>query len=201
MLQIEQIQVNYGAAPALWDVTLQVNAGELVSVIGPNGAGKTTLINAVMGLCPLKSGHIAWEGETVSTLPAHRLCERGLALEPESRRLFTGMTVLGCYQFRATRNSDLFVDEEEVTNLRTKLQGELPQRHFGNAVRLEVAENCSSAMTDFLLAQFNLKPVDLYRVNGPVNLVRLMQVPDWVDRPDMKFRPFVPGTPTRCVER
>ncbi|AXS79580.1 polyphosphate kinase 1 [Dechloromonas sp. HYN0024] len=109
--------------------------------------------------------------------------------------LFTGMTVLGCYQFRATRNSDLFVDEEEVTNLRTKLQGELPQRHFGNAVRLEVANNCSEAMTEFLLAQFNLKPADLYRVNGPVNLVRLMQVPDWVDRPDMKFTPFVPGLP------
>ncbi|MBS1131767.1 MAG: Polyphosphate kinase, partial [Proteobacteria bacterium] len=109
--------------------------------------------------------------------------------------LFTGMTVLGCYQFRATRNSDLFVDEEEVTNLRTKLQGELPQRHFGNAVRLEVANNCSEAMTEFLLAQFDLKPTDLYRVNGPVNLVRLMQVPDWVDRPDMKFRPFTPGTP------
>lgn len=109
--------------------------------------------------------------------------------------LFTGMTVLGCYQFRATRNSDLFVDEEEVTNLRTKLQGELPQRHFGNAVRLEVANNCSQAMTEFLLAQFELKPVDLYRVNGPVNLVRLMQVPDWVDRPDMKFLPFVPGIP------
>jgi len=107
--------------------------------------------------------------------------------------LFTGMTVLGCYQFRATRNSDLFVDEEEVTNLRTKLQGELPQRHFGNAVRLEVANNCSEAMTEFLLAQFNLKEVDLYRVHGPVNLVRLMQVPDRVDRPDMKFRPFVPG--------
>ncbi|MBS1143443.1 MAG: ppk1 [Proteobacteria bacterium] len=109
--------------------------------------------------------------------------------------LFTGMTVLGCYQFRATRNSDLFVDEEEVTNLRTKLQGELPQRHFGNAVRLEVANNCSEPMTEFLLSQFNLQPADLYRVNGPVNLVRLMQVPDWVDRPDMKFRPFVPGLP------
>ncbi len=109
--------------------------------------------------------------------------------------LFTGMTVMGCYQFRATRNSDLFVDEEEVTNLRTKLQGELPQRHFGNAVRLEVADNCSPAITDFLLAQFGLQAVDLYRVNGPVNLVRLMQVPDWVDRPDMKFRPFTPGTP------
>ncbi|WP_234086367.1 polyphosphate kinase 1 [Azonexus sp. R2A61] len=109
--------------------------------------------------------------------------------------LFMGMSVLGCYQFRATRNSDLFVDEEEVTNLRTKLQGELPQRHFGNAVRLEVADNCSPAITEFLLSQFGLQPVDLYRVNGPVNLVRLMQVPDWVDRPDMKFRPFVPGTP------
>jgi polyphosphate kinase len=109
--------------------------------------------------------------------------------------LFTGMSVLGCYQFRATRNSDLFVDEEEVTNLRTKLQGELPQRHFGNAVRLEVADNCSPAITEFLLSQFGLQQADLYRVHGPVNLVRLMQVPDWVDRPDMKFRPFVPGTP------
>jgi polyphosphate kinase len=109
--------------------------------------------------------------------------------------LFTGMTVLGCYQFRATRNSDLFVDEEEVTNLRTKLQGELPQRHFGNAVRLEVADNCSPAITEFLLSQFGLQAVDLYRVQGPVNLVRLMQVPDWVDRPDMKFRPFIPGAP------
>ncbi len=108
--------------------------------------------------------------------------------------LFTGMTVLGCYQFRVTRNSDLFVDEEEVTNLRTKLQGELPQRHFGNAVRLEVADNCSPAMTEFLLEQFGLNQRDLYRVNGPVNLVRVMQVPDWVDRPDMKFRPFAPGT-------
>ena len=109
--------------------------------------------------------------------------------------LFTGMTVLGCYQFRATRNSDLFVDEEEVTNLRTKLQGELPHRHFGDAVRLEVADNCSPAMTEFLLAQFGLKESDLFRVHGPVNLVRLMQVPDWVDRPDMKFSPFVPGLP------
>lgn len=109
--------------------------------------------------------------------------------------LFTGMSVLGCYQFRATRNSDLFVDEEEVTNLRTKLQGELSHRHFGDAVRLEVADNCSPAMTEFLLAQFGLKEADLYRVHGPVNLVRLMQVPDWVDRPDMKFPSFVPGIP------
>ena len=93
MLQIDLIQVNYGAAPALWEVSLEVKTGELVSVIGPNGAGKTTLINAVMGLNPLKSGKIVWEGETISKLSPHQLCEKGLALVPESRRLFTGMTV------------------------------------------------------------------------------------------------------------
>ena len=109
--------------------------------------------------------------------------------------LFAGMNVLGCYQFRVTRNSDLFVDEEEVKNLRTKIQGELPQRHFGDGVRLEVADNCSHTMAEFLLSQFNLNPSDLYRVAGPVNLVRLMQVPDWVQRDDLKFPPFAPGVP------
>ena len=115
--------------------------------------------------------------------------------------LFTGMEVQGCYQFRVTRNSDLFVDEEEVKNLRLALQGELPQRHFGDAVRLEVADLCSREISDFLLAQFNLSHDDLYQVNGPVNLVRLMQVPDWVDRPDLKFPPFVPGIPSALTKR
>jgi polyphosphate kinase len=109
--------------------------------------------------------------------------------------LFTGMQVQGCYQFRATRNSDLFVDEEEVKNLRIALQGELPQRHFGDAVRLEVADLCPAEISDFLLQQFNLGPDDLYRVNGPVNLVRLMRIPDLVERPELKFTPFIPGLP------
>ena len=109
--------------------------------------------------------------------------------------LFAGMTVKGCYQFRLTRNSDLFVDEEETKNLRQALQGELPSRHFGDAVRLEVADNCSPEMTEFLRRQFELSDVDVYSVNGPVNLVRLMQVPDQVDRPDLKFALFQPGLP------
>jgi polyphosphate kinase len=109
--------------------------------------------------------------------------------------LFAGMEVLGCYQFRVTRNSDLFVDEEEVKNLRISLQGELPQRHFGDAVRLEVADNCPQELADFLLLQFELKPEDLYRVQGPVNLVRLMRIPDQVARDDLKFPAFVPGMP------
>ena len=110
--------------------------------------------------------------------------------------LFAGMEVLGCYQFRVTRNSDLFVDEEEVKNLRISLQGELPQRHFGDAVRLEVADNCPAELADFLLQQFELNAEDLYRVHGPVNLVRLIGIPDKVARDDLKFPPFVPGLPT-----
>jgi polyphosphate kinase len=109
--------------------------------------------------------------------------------------LFTGMNVLGCYQFRVTRNSDLFVDDEEVKNLRIALQGELPQRHFGDAVRLEIADNCSTIMADFLLQQFGLDLNDLYRVPGIVNLVRLMSVPDQVDRPDLMYAPFQAGLP------
>ena len=109
--------------------------------------------------------------------------------------LFTGMEVEGCYQFRVTRNSDLYVDEEEVTNLRLALQGELPQRNFGDAVRLEIADVCSPEISEFLLQQFRLSRDDLYQVNGPVNLVRLMQIPDLVDRPDLKYKPFVPGLP------
>ena len=114
--------------------------------------------------------------------------------------LFAGMTVEGCYQFRVTRNSDLFVDDEETKNLRQALQGELPQRHYGAAVRLEVADNCSASMAAFLLEQFELERDDLYQAHGPVNLVRLMQVPDWVDRPELKFTPFVPALPARLAK-
>jgi polyphosphate kinase len=133
-------------------------------------------------------------------------CEYGFVflssiLHAHVGELFTGMTVEGCYQFRVTRNSDLFVDDEETKNLRQVLQGELPQRHFGAAVRLEVADNCSASMTAFLLEQFELDADDLYQERGPVNLVRLMQVPDWVDRPELKFTPFVPALPARLAKQ
>jgi polyphosphate kinase len=109
--------------------------------------------------------------------------------------LFAGMRVVDCYQFRVTRNSELFVDEEEIKDLRAALRGGLPQRQFGDEVRLEVADNCPQQIIDFLLAQFNLSEQDLYRVEGPVNLVRLINVPDWVGRPDLKFPAFIPGLP------
>ncbi|MXS84770.1 polyphosphate kinase 1 [Nitrosomonas sp. HPC101] len=109
--------------------------------------------------------------------------------------LFAGMHVTGCYQFRVTRDSDLYVDEDEIKNLRVALQGELSQRHLGDAVRLEVADNCSQQMAEFLLEQFSLKNEDLFQVNGPVNLARMLQVFDLIDRPDLNFPRFVPGLP------
>jgi polyphosphate kinase len=79
--------------------------------------------------------------------------------------------------------------------LHTALQGELLHRHFGDAVRLEVADNCSERMVEFLLQQFGLQQVDLFRVEGPVNLYRMREVPDQVDRPELKYPPFQPGLP------
>ena len=114
--------------------------------------------------------------------------------------LFAGMKVIDSYQFRLTRNSDLFVDEEEVKDLRAALRGELPYRQFGDEVRLEITANCSPQIGDYLQAQFKLDADDIYRVDGPVNLVRLMNVPDSVDRPDLKFPAFKAGVPAR-VER
>ncbi len=109
--------------------------------------------------------------------------------------LFPGMDVTGCYQFRVTRNSDLYVDPEEVDDLLRAVEGELPQRRYGEAVRLEVADNCPAEMVDFLLEIFELDRDALYQVNGPVNLNRLMQVYALVDRPDLKFPAFTPAVP------
>lgn len=107
--------------------------------------------------------------------------------------IFPGMRVTGCYQFRVTRNSDLFVDDEEVDDLLRALQGELHQRRFGDAVRLEVASDCPAEMISLLMHEFNLLEQDIYNCNGPVNLTRLMAVPDMIERPDLKFPPFTPG--------
>jgi branched-chain amino acid transport system ATP-binding protein len=93
MLEARQLRAGYGAAPAVWDVSLDVGEGDLVVVVGPNGAGKTTLINALAGMHRMESGRLSFLGKDISGLPAHRFCDQGIALVPEGRRLFTGMTV------------------------------------------------------------------------------------------------------------
>ena len=111
--------------------------------------------------------------------------------------LFPGMNVTGCYQFRVTRDSDLFIDAEESDDLMGMIKGELSSRRITDAVRLEVADNCTNEMSRFLLKKFKLKQDDLYTVNGPVNLNRLLEVVDNTDRPELKYPPFTPGLPKR----
>jgi len=114
--------------------------------------------------------------------------------------LFPGMNVTGCYQFKVTRDGDLFVDSEEVDDLLRALEGELPSRRFSDAVRLEVAENCPDELSNFLLRKFGLEPADLYKVNGPVNLSRLMAVIDQASRPDLTYPGFSPDIPPRLLK-
>ncbi|HYG42332.1 MAG TPA: polyphosphate kinase 1 [Bordetella sp.] len=109
--------------------------------------------------------------------------------------LFPGLEMLGCYQWRVTRNSDLFVDEEEVTNLRHALQGELSQRNFGAAVRLEIDRLTPPDLEAYLQREFSLTAEDTYRVNGPVNLSRLMQLCNAGTRPDLLFPEYHGSVP------
>jgi branched-chain amino acid transport system ATP-binding protein len=93
MFELDHVSVSYGAAPALWDVSLHIQPAELVCVVGPNGAGKTTMINAMAGLQSIRTGAMRFNGEDITRLPSHQFCERGIAIVPEGRRLFTQMTV------------------------------------------------------------------------------------------------------------
>jgi polyphosphate kinase len=114
--------------------------------------------------------------------------------------LFPGLEVLGCHQFRVTRNSDLLVDDEEADDLLRAVEGELASRRYADEVRLEVAGGCPAHLVSFLLNRFGLGEDDLYEVNGPVNLNRLSQVIALVDRPDLKYPAFTPGRPAALAK-
>src|SRR5512133_750262 len=129
MLELQQLTVAYGEARAVWDVSLRVAKGELLCVVGPNGAGKTTLVNAVAGILKPVAGRIVMDGQDLARVPPHRYCEAGIALVPEGRRLFTGMTVaenldIGSYlpAAKARRRETL----EEVLALFPALKAKLP---------------------------------------------------------------------------
>jgi len=115
--------------------------------------------------------------------------------------LFPGRQVEAFSQFRVTRDSDLEVDEEEIANLRHALRSGLTTRHFGRAVRLEVVNTCPEELSRFLLEQFVLPEAALYRVNGPVNLVRLNELIDQTDADELRFQPYEPSWPTRRLPR
>jgi len=116
MLEVRNFSVSYGAAPAISGVNLAVASGMLVVVVGPNGAGKSTLINAIGGLHPPDGGSLSIYGKSLMGTPAHRYCDYGIALVPEGRRLFTGLTVLenlelGSYRADARRKREETLEE------------------------------------------------------------------------------------------
>src|SRR5205807_8292846 len=113
--------------------------------------------------------------------------------------MFPGRDILAYSQFRVTRDADLWIDEEDVKNLRQALQGELPQRQFGIPLRLEVPSSCPDHLALFLLTQFELNDDDLYRCDGPVNIMRLTSMIDQVEVDTLKYPPFLPGKPKRLV--
>lgn len=94
LLEVRNLHVSYGDAPALWDATLDIGAGQIVAVVGPNGAGKSTLINAIAGILRPRQGEVRLDGTDIARIPGHRVCDHGIAIVPEGRRLFTHMTVL-----------------------------------------------------------------------------------------------------------
>jgi polyphosphate kinase len=165
------------------------------------------------------SGRDAFGRETsIAIVKAPRLLPRVIALPLEVappntfvllssiihvhfNELFAGREVVSYSQFRVTRDADLWFDEEEVKNLRQALEGELPQRQFGRAVRLEVASNCPSELALLLLHQFELQAFDLYRCDGPVNLARMSVLADEADLDAEKYPLFVPGIPERLREQ
>ena len=174
------------------------------------------VVNKSLNFVVELSGRDAFGRETeVATVKAPRVLPRVIALpraiagadntfvllssviHAHLHELFRGREIVGYSQFRVTRDADLWFDEEEVKNLRQALEGELPQRHFGQAVRLEVAANCPVKLAQFLLRQFELTDDDLYRVDGPVNLARMAALIDSVSVTGLEYRPFVPGLPDR----
>lgn len=120
LLEVKDIEVGYGDATALWDASIEIGSNQIVSVVGPNGAGKSTLVNAIAGILRPRKGGILIDGTDVSRVPGHRVCDYGIAVVPEGRRLFTQMSVidnllLGGYRraARAERSQGL----EEVFSL------------------------------------------------------------------------------------
>ena len=115
--------------------------------------------------------------------------------------LFPGHDAVGAWAFRITRNSHLYVDEEEIENLLLSIEEELHNRRKGAAVRLEIDDSVDEAVLSNLLSAINLQIEDVVKIHGPINLYRLMKLPDMVDRPDLKFEPFEARVPTSLSMR
>jgi len=133
--------------------------------------------------------------EHLSSPGAHHYVFLSSIIRVHVSELFPGLDVDGCYQFRVTRNSNLYVDDEEVSDLVHALEGQLEASRYGAAVRLEVSYECPEDLQQFLLDHFRLDDQDMYLVDGPVNLNRMATVCEIEDRPELLYKPFTQGLP------
>lgn len=193
---------------------------KLVPIISPVGLDPShpfpRLINKSLNFIVELEGRDAFGRETgLAVIPAPRsfprlirlpdeLCEEGdnliflsSIIHEFADELFPGMSVKGCFQFRTTRNADMTFDIDEVEDLANTLRGELHSRKYGDAVRLEVDQRTPEKLIQFLQQEYKLDESQTYRVNGPVNLTRLMAVRDLVERNDLRWKPFTPGIPSK----
>lgn len=202
----------------------QYFADEVVPVLSPTTLDPTRpiprILNKSLNFIVSLTGRDAFGGHcTRAIVQAPRSLPRLIQLPPELTddgkrddfvflssiihafvdQLFVGIEINGCYQFRVTRNSDLYVDDEDVDDLMRALVGELIESRYGAAVRLEVAHDCPEELANYLLRHFQLGRGDLYQVQGPVNLNRLLAVYDLVDRSDLKYTSFTPRLPSQLV--
>ncbi|MDJ0917725.1 MAG: polyphosphate kinase 1 [Woeseiaceae bacterium] len=138
--------------------------------------------------------------ESMSSTDSHDYVFLSSVIRVHVDKLFPGLNVDGCYQFRVTRNSNLYVDEEEVSDLVGTLEGQLEASRYGDGVRIEIGHECPPDLQEFLLDHFHLDENDMYLVDGPVNLNRLATVCNIDDRPELLFKPFIQGIPKELLE-
>ncbi|MBB3221787.1 polyphosphate kinase 1 [Pseudoduganella umbonata] len=163
----------------------------IVALSGKDAFGRGTAIAIIKA--PRVLPRVIKLPDELSDKPGTCFCLLSSIIHAHISELFAGREVMAYSQFRVTRDSDLWVDEDEVKNLRQALKGELQGRQFGRSVRLEVAKNCPPELSQFLLDQFDLDRSRLYQVDGPVNMVRLNEMIEHTKMPELRFTPFVPG--------
>ena len=167
----------------------------IVELSGKDAFGRGTAI-AIMK-APRVLPRVIRLPDELSDRPGACYCLLSSVIQAHLPDLFTGREVVSCSQFRVTRNSDLWVDEEEVKNLRQALQSELHSRQYGFAVRLEVGHGCPPHLSSFLRDQFGIDDSRVFAVDGPVNMSRLLEIVNSHARPELKFPPFAPGFPPK----
>ena len=212
-----------GWSDAVIEWTKQYFFDEIIPVVSPLGLDPAhpfpRLVNKSLNFILSLDGKDAFGRDSgLAIVPAPRSLPRLIkvpeAIKPEGDNFvflssivhayvdefFTGMTVTECHQFRVTRNTDLEMSNVEVEDVASALKGELHSRRFGAATKLEVGKECPEVLTNFLLERFNLSEEELFTLDGPVNLQRLMALIGMLDRPDLHFPKFSPGTPSALEE-